>query len=94
MAGAGQFDGWGCHLINGEGCVDAAGGAAFYPLAKPKMAKAMKAPIRTKTEASRDVYDAVEGRAVRDEAVVQRKTRNRCHCRLRAIVPHAQTPVA
>ena len=39
------------------------------------MAKAVKAPIRTKTEASRDVYDAVEGRAVRDEAVVQRKTR-------------------
>ena len=32
------------------------------------MAKAVKAPIRTKTEAFRDASDAVEGRAVRDEA--------------------------
>ena len=33
-----------------------------------EMAKAVKAPIRTKTEASRDVYDGAEGGAVRDEA--------------------------
>jgi len=32
------------------------------------MAKAVKAPIRTKTEASRDVYDGAEGGAVADEA--------------------------
>ena len=35
MADAGQFDG-GCLFINGEGCVDAAGGAAFILFAKPK----------------------------------------------------------
>ena len=33
-----------------------------------EMAKAVKAPIRTKTEASRGIYDEAEGRAVRDEA--------------------------
>ena len=46
------------------------------------MAKAMKAPIRTKTEASRDVYDAVEGRAVRDEAWfnAQNPIAVTCHC--------------
>ena len=32
------------------------------------MAKAVKAPIRTKTEASRDIYDEAEGGAVADEA--------------------------
>ena len=32
------------------------------------MAKAVKAPIRTQTEASREVYDGAEGGTVRDEA--------------------------
>ena len=67
----------GCHLINGEGCVDAAAAQLFILFAKPKeMAKAVKEPIRTKAETSRDVYDAVEGRAVRDEAWFNEKTRD------------------
>ena len=46
------------------------------------MAKAVKAPIRTKTEAFRDASDAVEGRAVRDEAWfnAQNPIAVTCHC--------------
>ena len=36
MAGAGQPACRGCHSMNGEGCVDAAGEAAIYLFAKPK----------------------------------------------------------
>ena len=43
------------------------------------MAKAVKAPIRTKTEASRDVYDGAEGGAVADEAWFNAQNPNRCH---------------
>ena len=69
MAGAEQFDGWGCLFINGEGCVDAAGEAAFILFCQAQeMAKAVKGPIRRKAEAFRGASDAVEGRAVRDEA--------------------------
>ena len=85
MAGAGQPVLPGLPLRSCRGLRRRRGRRSFLSSCQAQeMAKAMKAPIRTKTEASRDVYDAVEGRAVRDEAVVQRKTRNRCHWLLSA----------
>ena len=60
------------------------------------MAKAVKAPIRTKTEAFRGASYAVEGGAVADGAWFNAQNPNRCHqaALSAAIVPHVQTPVA